>query len=223
MIGRSTRKDKGVFHRWDIREEFEYGVTDLFTAAVYLNFEYEAQRNVPGKQNEHEVEFEGVSFEGKYKLSDPSVDLVGSLVYGEISIGEDEFELEGKAVFSKSMGNFILAYNFIVEWEKEEETEPSGDKEWESELVISNTVGISMTLGGGWAAGVEAVSHTDFEHSFSHSEHTAYFAGPNVHLAVAGGWATLTVLKQVDLQEHTGLEFDGHEKYEVRLVVGVSF
>ena len=218
-----ARKEKGVFRHWDLREEFEYGVTDLFTAALYLNFEYEAHRNVPGKRDTHEVEFEGVSVEGKYKLTDPSVDLVGSLLYGEISVGGDEFELEGKAVFSKALGNFIVAYNFIVEWEKEEEKVPSGGKEWESELVISNTVGISWTLGGGWAAGVEALSHTDFEHSFSHSEHTAYFAGPNVHHAAGGWWVTLTALKQVDLQEHTGLIFDGHEKYEVRLVVGISF
>ncbi|HXG63096.1 MAG TPA: DUF6662 family protein [Planctomycetota bacterium] len=217
-----ARKDAGVFRSWDLREEIEYGVLDRLTAALYLNWEYEAVRDVPGLDNEHEVEVETVSNEWKFKLTDPVADPVGSLLYFEWAAGE-EFELETKAVLSKQVGPWVLAYNLIFEWEREEEEEPGGEEEWASEFVLSHTAGVSYEVLPGWAAGIEAVSHTEWEHNLAHSEHTAYFVGPNVHVSTARWWLTVTALKQVDLQDHRGLILDDHEKYEVRLIFGVTF
>ncbi len=217
-----SRKEGGVYRSWDFREEVEYGLLDRLTVAVYLNWEYEAYRHVPGLGSEHEVEFETVSNEWKWKLTDPSADLLGSLLYAEWAIGE-EYEAELKGVLSKDLGDFTAAYNFVLEWEREEEEDALGRKERESEWTISHTAGLSWAPAPGFALGVEALSRTMFEHSLAHSEHTAYFWGPNVHVASGSWWATLTFLKQVDLQEHRGLELEDHEKYEVRLIVGVSF
>jgi hypothetical protein len=32
------QKEVGIYARWDFREEIEYGVTDRYTTALYLNF-----------------------------------------------------------------------------------------------------------------------------------------------------------------------------------------
>lgn len=219
-----ARKEEGTFRAWDLRAELEYGVTDRLTAAFYLNFEAEQVSDVPGLPDEHEFEFEGVSIEGKYKLSDPSADLLGTLAYVEVSAEDDELELELKAVASKHLGSFTLAYNFVFEVEREEEEEPSGDKEWETEYIVQNTLGVSYDVLPAFAVGLEGVTRSAYEGkiSLSANDGTAYFAGPNVHLSLPSAWATLTVLRQVDLADD-GLDLDHYEKYEVRLIVGVSF
>ncbi len=219
-----ARKEEGTFRAWDLRAELEYGVTDRLAAALYLNFEAKQVSDVPGLPDEREFEFEGVSLEGKYKLSDPTADLLGTLAYMEVSAADDEIELELKAVASKSLGSFTLAYNFIFEIAREEKEEPSGDKEWETEFVVQNTLGVSCEVLPAFAVGLEGVTRSAYEGRLSLSENdgTVYFAGPNVHLSLPSAWATLTVLRQVDIVSD-GLELDEHEKYEVRLIVGVSF
>src|SRR5262245_23082370 len=64
-------KEQGVFSRWDLREEFEYGITDRLTSSLYLNFQ-SLHVDLPDEdEDEDEFEFKGVSSEWKYKISDP--------------------------------------------------------------------------------------------------------------------------------------------------------
>lgn len=219
-----ARREKGIHHRYQFREEIEYGVTDRFTAALYLNWEYEAIRGIPGVDNEHEVAFETVSLEGKYKLLDPSADPVGALLYAEIGLGSEEQEVELKGILNKRISDFNLVYNLIVEFEREEEEEPNGEKEWERESLLSHTVGLSYQANPNVAIGMEGVTRQEFEKNFGEQEHLGYFVGPNLHVAVGEWWGTLTVLRQVDLRgEDHGLDLDAFDLYEVRLIVGIGF
>lgn len=213
-----ARKEAGVFRTTIFSEEFEYGVTDDLTTALYLNWEFEAIRGVPDLENKHEVEFESVSSGWKYRLTNPALDPVGLLLYGEVSAGDDEAELEAKLIVNKIVGPWHLVYNFVFEAEREKE-----DGEWESEFVLSNTIGVSLAVAPGVHVGLEALNHLEFEHGLSESEHNAYFVGPNAHVASGRWWATLTVLRQVDLSNSRGLELDEHEKYEARIIVGFTF
>jgi hypothetical protein len=217
-----TDKGEGDFLRIDLREEFEYGVTDRLTTALYLNLEYLDTDGVPGIGDEKEFEFEGVSSEWKYRLTD-ATSPVGLLAYGEVGVGEDEFELEAKVVASRDFGPLTVAYNLAleVEWEKEEE--PTGEKEWERESQIAHSFGVSCRIGSGVNVGLEGVARQNFEGSFAETENHSYFVGPNLHVATPGWWATLTVLKQVDIKENSGLVLDDQEKYEVRLIFGIHF
>jgi hypothetical protein len=218
-----SRKRDGEFRDVTLREELEYGVSDRLTAALYLNYTWQARRDVTGVKDHHDVEFDGISLEGKYKLWDPSVDPVGLLGYLEVGLDNDEREVEAKIVVNKIVGSFNLVYNFVFEFEHEEEREPDGEREFEKELVISHTIGASYAVSPQFAVGVEALSHQDFEEDFGDQEHLAYFAGPNLHYAEADWWITITALKQVDIKADTELDLDGHTKYEFRVIIGVNF
>jgi hypothetical protein len=218
-----TRKESGHVQFWQFREEIEYGLLDRLTTALYLNWEYEAVRGISGVENEHEVEFETVSSEWKYKLLDAVADPVGLLLYAEVGVGSEEQELELKLIVDKQIGALRFAYNFIVEFEREEEEEPSGEKEWEKESVLMHTFGVSYQANPNFAVGAEAFFHQEFEGTFKEQEHLAFFIGPNIHVSLPGWWATLTALRQVDRGSDSELVLDEHEKYEVRLIVGVNF
>ena len=218
-----TRVEQGHVQFWQFREEIEYGLTDRLTTALYLNWEYEAIRGISGVDNEHEVEFETVSLEAKYKVLDATADPLGLLLYAELAGGSEEQELELKLILDKQIGAFRLAYNFIVEFEREEEEEPNGEKEWEKESAIQHTFGISYQANPNFAVGAEAFFHQGFEGTFKEQEHLAFFIGPNIHVATGGWWATLTVLRQMDRGSDSELVLDGLTEYEVRLIVGVNF
>jgi len=49
--------EEGRFWQLDFREEVEYGVTDRFTLAAYLNMSILSAHDVPGLENETEFEF----------------------------------------------------------------------------------------------------------------------------------------------------------------------
>ncbi len=218
-----ARQETGHVQVWQFREELEYGLTDRLTTALYLNWEYEAIRGVPNVENEHEVEFETVSLEGKYKLLDATADPLGLLLYAEVAAGSEEQELEFKLIVDKQVGAFRFAYNFIVEFEREEEEEPNGDKEWEKESVLMHTFGVSYQANPNFALGAEAYFHQEFEGTFKEQEHLAFFVGPNLHVATGGWWFTLTVLRQVDRGSDSELVLDGLTEYEARIIVGVNF
>ncbi|MBI3854713.1 MAG: hypothetical protein HY293_03370 [Planctomycetes bacterium] len=214
-----TRKDAGIWNTLLLREELEYGITDRLNAAIYLNSEYQGNTGAPGFDNERSFGFKSMSTEWKYKVSDPSSDLVGSLLYAELAFSNEEYEIEAKLVFSKEAGPFTFAYNFIYEAELERETGAS--PEWRWEHILSNTLGASWSISPNFAVGLEALDIARFsiiEHASTH----AYYAGPNLHVASGSWWATLTFLKQVSFN---GLDLsDGdNTKYSFRLVFGVNF
>ena len=212
-----TRREADTFRKWQFREELEYGLLDSLTTALYLNWEVETATG-----SETEREFETVSSEWKYKLMDASADPVGLLLYAEIAAGPEEQELELKLVLDKQLGDFRFAYNLVLEFEREEEEEPTGETEWEKESAVAHTFGISYQANPNFAVGAEGYLEQAFEGTFKEEERLVLFAGPNLHVASGSWWATLTALRQVDVQSE-GLDLDGHEQYEFRIIVGVNF
>ena len=185
--------------------------------------EYQANHDVPGEDDVHDFGFTSMSTEWKYKVTDPAADAVGSLLYGELMFSSDKYEIEGKLVFSKVVGPFTFAYNFIWEAVLERSDDPAASPQWAWEHEVSNTLGASYEISPNFAAGVEAYDISRFERSLS-GEHThAYYAGPNVHYSGGTWWATLTLLQQIGFGH--GLEFtDGdNTKYSIRLIVGFNF
>ena len=204
-----TRRETGKFRNWRFREELEYGLLDSLTTALYLNWEIETATG-----RETESEFESVSSEWKYKLLDAAADPIGLLLYAEAAAGPEEQELELKLVLDKQLGDFRFAYNFVLEFEREEEGE--------RESALLHTFGASYQANPNFAVGAEAYVRQSYEGTFEEESRLVFFAGPNVHVASGSGWATLTLLRQVDIQSE-GLDLDGHEKYEFRIIVGVNF
>jgi opacity protein-like surface antigen len=206
-----AHRDVGKVWFLDLREEIEYGVTDRFTVAGYLNFEVESIKDVPGEKDETELEFETVSVELKYKLTDPVADPIGVLFYGEVGVGGDEQEVELKLIVNKQLGPINLVYNLIFELEREKD-----HGVWENESMIANTFGVSFDLMSNWAVGAELVVRTLYEQNFKEREITGASVGPVVHYFTKSWWITGTFLVLTR-------DPDAFEKYEARIIFGINF
>jgi hypothetical protein len=216
-------KDGGKWSTLLLREEIEYGVTDRLNGSVYLNSAYQANHAVPGFDDEHSFGFDSMSTEWKYKLTEPSLDPVGSLLYGEIKFSNDEYEIETKLVLSKEAGPFTFAYNFVWEAVLARAEDPTVSPQWRWEHEISNTFGISYSLTRSVAAGVEAYDISRFDRSLAGAHTHAYYAGPNLHYSGGTWWATVTYLRQVSFGAGPEFSDPDNTRYSLRLIVGVNF
>ncbi|MFZ5889481.1 MAG: hypothetical protein ACOY0T_00280 [Myxococcota bacterium] len=200
---------------FDQRLELEFGVVDRLMLAAYLNFGAETQELALGR-TETRSDFRGVSLEAKYQLSDPSLDALGFAVYGELSAGPNEYELESKLLFDKRMGDFLVAANLVgeVEWERE-------GTETEREFAFVPMLAAMYQPTPALGLGLEVRNDNFIEHG--KLEYSRLHAGPSVAYAGSGWWSTLTFLPQLvalkGARANESVLLDQHERYELRLLV----
>lgn len=209
-------RDGGDYSRWDLRTEFEHGITDRLQTALYLNLQ--SVRT----DEESDFDFKGVSTEWVYQLLNPVTDPIGFALYGEYTTDGIDHELEGKLLFSKNIGNVVAAINAIyeAEWERE-------DRRTEEEAVLEFTGGVSYRLNPKWALGVEARNKSAYPDglNLSGQEFQTWSVGPVVHYSNPKWWASFTVLPQVwgNGDGASGSRNLAHEEeLEVRLIAGVN-
>ena len=209
-------RDNGLYARWDVRTEFEAGLTDNLTAAIYMN-----AKNVFIKRLEPDgtmtssnvMSFKGISSEWKYKLSDPTADALGVLLYQEFGIDRREWETETKLVLGKNVGDMVFAANSIFEVEGKGTVDPTtGEVGSEYKTEIEQTFGAAYRVGRN-AFGVEASIRTEREDG--EFEDAAIYLGPTLHTARESWWATFTFLAQVTD------DYAHHERTETRLILGI--
>jgi len=205
-------RDKGLYTRWDLRTEYEIGLTDRLTTAIYLNASNTYKRPDAKTPEENRTYFRGWSSEWKYKLLDPSADPLGVLLYGEITVDRREWEVEGKIILGKNVGNFVFAVNGIWEQEWKAAFDANGNTTTKTEQKVEGTGGLAYRVGN-YAVGLEGRSHSVREGG--ESSKSALFMGPVIHANSARWWATLTLLRQLTD------EFSEHEKTETRLIIGI--
>jgi hypothetical protein len=217
-----TGKEAGTWNTLLLRDEIEYGFSDRFNGSVYLNSKYQGNTGVPGFDNERSFGFDSMSVELKYKLSDPTVDPLGFLLYFEPAFSNDTYELEGKLVFSKEIGPWTFAYNFIAEADLNRADDPAQSPLWSWELELFNTVGVSYSFTPQFSVGAEFYDVARYDYLTRESTR-ADFVGPNVHYSSGAWWATLTVLHQVSFGR--GYEFtdEDNTRWQIRLIIGVTF
>ena len=113
-----TQKDSDPgFERFDMRNEFEYGVTDRLQLAFYFfDWRYEESDADSGDTTFHDVALEAI-----YNLTDPNSCPFGTALYGEVKGSDDFFELEAKFLLQKNLGNWMFVYNVggEVKWEND--------------------------------------------------------------------------------------------------------
>lgn len=211
-------KEDGVYSRWDLRSEFEYGLTDRLTTDLYLNF---TSLNVDRESEQtEEFTFGGLSSAWRYKLSDPTADPLGVVLYGEVTTDFNEFKLEQKLVLGKNVDRFVFAFNAIVEEEWEFEKDGT-----EKALELEFTAGAAYRFTDHFALGLEVREKNLFPDMEDLSD-AALFAGPAIHYSQDRWWATLTVLPQIVALKGTtgdGVNLDEFERAEVRLLIGIDF
>jgi hypothetical protein len=236
-------KADGHFDAQDYRIELEHGFTNRLTIAGYANFAGNHIRGLdPDERTDRDFAFRGLSAEFKYNVLSPYKDGIGLTLYAEpgwsrIHGGGEkgtEYELELKAIVQKNFldDRLIWAANFTFEpeWEKEKEVdEVSGETEieWEKELKLAVSSGLSYRVAPGWHAGVEGRYASVYPHWTDglHRETYAVFAGPSIHYGGKKWWGTLTYLPQLFGSPSPGrsLALDEFEKRELRLKIGYNF
>lgn len=204
-------RDKGLYTRWDLRTEYEIGLTDRLTTAIYFNASNVYRHVDPTVPATNGLYFRGWSLEGKYQLLHPSADPLGVVLYGEVALDRREWEAEGKLILGKNVGRSIFAANGVFEQEWKATLDPNGSATTETEQKWEIT-GAWAYRWGNYALGGEVRSHSVRAEGTTKS---AFFVGPAVHASGQRGWATLTLLKQLTK------EFSEHEKTEMRLIVGI--
>ncbi len=218
---RTKKMGQDNYNRWDLREELEYGVTDDYQMAIYLNTEAESFRNGFGEA-ESEFKFSGVSWEHKLMVLNPAEKVVGVALYLEPSFSGDEAEIEQKVILGQRHGSWKWALNLshATEWE---------DNLSEVEGEFEGTLGLARALTGRWSVGVEARSLTKMP-EYKEVETTSVGIGPVVSYRQEKWWAALTVLPQIwgrnwdgENDGHRNLDLVHNERVAVRLLLGFEF
>jgi len=208
------------YNLWQLREELEYGVTDFYTLALYLNADGESYRDALD-EDVSDFSFKGVSLENKVMVLNPAEHAVGLSLYLEPTFAGDEAELEQKIILGQRHGDWKWALNLshATEWE---------DNLHETEGELEGTVGVARFLNKRWAVGLELRSLTKIP-EYEEVETTSLYFGPVVSYRQEKWWAALTVLPQVWGKNYDGggdgkgaLDLVHNEKFNIRLILGFS-
>jgi hypothetical protein len=220
--GRNEAVGQEHFSRWEFRHELEYGVTDNYTLSLYVNESLEYFRDPLAAAWHSDFHFDGVSLENKYLVLNPAEHAVGLALYLEPRFAGGEAELEQKIILGQRHGDWKWALNLThaTEW-----TDDLHATEGEVEL----SLGLTRQLGPHWSVGIEARDHNELP-EYSKWENTALYVGPVVAYHRESWWAALTVMPQVfganfggDPDQNGRLDLEGHERWNVRLIVGIGF
>ena len=203
----------GSYQTWYSRTELEYGVTDDFQIAGYLNaYKVTAKNNylnpdvcgdntpctagsgVPqsvtdsGASSYSKTGLDGGSLEAIYRITDPITSPVGIGVYFEPTLGRNANALEYRLLMQSNFidDRLILAANVVAE---QEQLKSNGFLLQESMLDL--LVRASYRFMPKLSAGIEARFHNDFYgYMWQSPTQTAIFVGPNIHYAEKDWWVT---------------------------------
>jgi hypothetical protein len=211
------------YNLWELREELEYGVTDNYSISLYLNTSAESFRDTSQTPavDKSDFKFDGISIENRYMVLNPATHAVGLTLYLEPRFSGSEAEIEEKVILGQRHGDWKWAFNIshATEWSDNLHTR-------EGELEAN--IGVSRDLGKNWSLGLEVRDHNELP-DYSSWENTALFVGPVVSYRQEKWWAALTVMPQVfganfqgNPDSNSSLELEGHERWNIRLLIGIS-
>lgn len=201
---KTNAADDDDFERFDIRHEFEFGVTDRLQMAVYLaDWRYEESATEDGK-----ADFRDVAVEAVYGLSDPTEDIIGSAVYGEFKIGDDFVELETKLLLQKNFGPWSWVYNIggAIEWE---------DSYHDDEAELMQSTGLSYLITPAWSVGAEVVHECAVDDVEDFGDNVVY-AGPTVSYRASNWWVAVSGMFQLT-------DVDDEADFQLRTIVSFDF
>lgn len=205
------------YRAYQSKIEFETGIIKNLQASVYLIANTKTGYNLKSDSAISSSSSFAIANEWKYKLSDPVANAIGSALYTEFQLSEDEFEWENKIILDKKIGRNTLAFNILGELERGKTTV---NKQLQSEKVFNAELffGYAYYLGKGFNAGFEARNiNTREEGEWRNAN---LYAGPVVSYFRDRFWVNLTVMPQISSfrgATYKGLDLQNYEKLEARL------
>ena len=216
-IWQTGRIDKGMgyYYRWQPRFEIEYGVTDRFTTSMYLNFNEvkSSENSIPSKP----LSLSTTSFEFRYRLSNPGEYFIDPAFYFELSYGGDKIEYEPKILLTKQFDRFISVMNLVSEIEK-------NFPEKETESAFELTLGLSYEVNKNLSVGLEFRNDRNYKEIYEKEENQASFIGPTISYHSNKLYFVVNILTQISGGSiaKNNLDLIGHEKYEIRTILGIG-
>mgnify|MGYP000882763713 CR=1 FL=1 len=208
-------KNTGQYYRWQPRIEVEYGVTDRLTAALYLNMnEVKSYNNTTASKP---LSLSTSSMEFRYRLANQDEFIVDPALYFEFGYGGDKLFYEPKILLSKQFGNFTSVINFVSEIERY-----TAASSTESKFEIS--MGLAYDFSPNFSLGLEFRNHRNYSDIYSSELNQASFLGPTVSFQSDRIYFVVNFLTQISGSPSTrsGLDLSGHEKYELRTILGIE-
>lgn len=223
-ITRRSDKGTGRYEAFDYRTEIEYGFTDRFAAALYLNGQSIDTRDIRvdayiPADVKYGYKFSGISAAFKYNFLSPVKDGIGVSLYVEPTIAtkDPHSGLDKKSISLETM--LLLQKNFLDDtlvwltnvgvestYAKREPLDDATqaalppDFEWpvvpEMEIEPAFATGVSYRFAPNWYAGAEAQYLIEYETEVG-TERWSWFAGPTLHYGAKQWWATLTWFPQI--------------------------
>lgn len=245
-------KEIGSYNATDVVLEYERGLTDKLTGALYLQgLHLRAHDSFALDVDGNEV------YPSDIDVTKPAI-YKGALKYNFLSVYEkpvglsfvwevafvryypkvdgaetEQVSFEPKLVLQKNFldDTLVLVYNLGVEseWRKFPE-----DDAYENEFSITNSAGLSYRVAPRWFAAIEARHHQDILNG--EWNHHDFFAGPTLHYGSEKFHITLSYLRQLYgnptwsgydtdplLFPDTDFHLEEDTKNEFRLKVGFNF
>ena len=209
------------YQQWQFRTEVEHGVTDRYTVGLYVNDNFEHFYDPSSGKNTDVNRWAGVSLENRYQVLDPVENPVGLTLYLEPTYDGQNAELEQKIILGQRHGEWKWTVNLshATEW--------TGDvNNYEGELELS--AGLASNLTERWTLGLEVRDHNELP-LYQQWENSAVYLGPTLSYHRQKWWAAFSVLPQIygwsqgNPDQNPHLELEGHERLNLRLLVGYSF
>lgn len=211
MTWKTQREEGRRGNVFDFRTEVEYGITDRLQLGVYLA-DWRVVDNAAGGEDGAHASFQDSAVELIYNISNPVTDIVGSAIYGEMKIGPEKFELEGKFILQKNFGPVVVAYNATLE------------AEWEGEQfgyfnertgVFEQTLGVSYQFTPNFLLGGEFLHEIEFS-DWKEPGDSIVYVGPNASFRFDRFYVTTTALIQATA-------IAGEPDFQLRTIFGFHF
>ena len=200
----SKENDRG-FDRHEFRHELEFGLTEDLQLALYVSdWRYHENKH----RGQSEAEWRNIAVELIYNLTDPTEDFLGTALYGEVKIGDEFFELEGKFITQKNIGPIMLAHNAIIEaeWEDDDFGTDNGK--------LAQTFGASYQIDPSLSVGMELLHEFAIPDWAGIRGKSVLYLGPNLAFRQPHWWVTATPLFQVS-------DVEDEPDFQLRLLFGI--
>jgi len=219
---RTGREDYYV--RFDNRTEYEIGLSKNLQTSFYLNITSKTstttENSIKSLSTENEI---GFSNEWKLKLLDPVANPVGLALYGEFGIASNEYELEGKIIVDKKIGNLTIAANGVLEQEFAPGYE-NNELKWEKEKKIEGYLAFAYSINPKFHLTLEnAYKNVFLDSKLAHS---AFFSGLGFSYVQEKLWVNFTAMPQIVAFEgktNKNLNLDEYERIQFRLLFSYMF
>ena len=213
------------FHAQDQRMELEVGLGKNVQTAFYFNrYQQRFSETADWTVTSNEI---GFSNEWKWKLQDQGRKKIGVALYGEWGFkGGDELELETKIILDKNIGKSLLAFNGVVELEKEFEWKNNkpNSANWAApvEFNFAYMYNVSTAVG----LGFELLNRNMIVKK-NGWENSVFFGGPTFNYRGDRWFVIANYLPQwgnihKTVYSPNSKVLDVQEKTEARILVGIS-